>query len=556
LALIEGFRSWDLAAFGRLSSLYDHAAASLRWCLAHDDDGRRGRVICTALWGLVHQIHTDEIAALSDAVLRRWPDPAAPFAADAIATAATARFLTGDPAGALAMADAALPYADASTPAPLTLRRVMAYAAVATGDPATALALCADLAVRARADHAPAMALEAEVNRAMLLWAAGELTTARSVARAAVDEAAARGLVLNRVWADTVVAQIDLIADPPAGLAALESAVAAASDIGYPVAEAVGRRALAWGRRRTGDLPGAARELEALFDLVAGRGGSAFTRSALLGPAEVLHAAGHPGWPALFATGRALPVAGPATDALDSLIRLPPTDAGPLGRRDAIALARRELRGIRHAETGRPGAAAGPVRSRGPGRTAAAVPMAAGDPAAGTVVDRGSFVEVTFAGRTAMVKATKGMADIARLLAGPERELHCLELMGGTVQEPAADVMVDAQARAPYRHRIRDLQERIDDAEAAGDLVRAERARLEMDALVEHLATALGIGGRARRSAGSVERARSAVTQRIRGTIRSLAGVHPEFARHLERSVVTGVFCAYRPEHPITWSSI
>ena len=52
---------------------------------------------------------------------------------------------------------------------------------------------------------------------------------------------------------------------------------------------------------------------------------------------------------------------------------------------------------------------------------------------------------------------------------------------------------------------------------------------------------------------GSAERARSAVTQRIRATIRRLGAEHPELGRHLEASIVTGTYCSYRPEHPVDW---
>ena len=66
---------------------------------------------------------------------------------------------------------------------------------------------------------------------------------------------------------------------------------------------------------------------------------------------------------------------------------------------------------------------------------------------------------------------------------------------------------------------------------------RAERAQVELDAVVEHLAAALGLGGRSRSGAGTAERARSAVTQRIRATIRRLGDEHPELGRHLEASI-------------------
>jgi hypothetical protein len=75
----------------------------------------------------------------------------------------------------------------------------------------------------------------------------------------------------------------------------------------------------------------------------------------------------------------------------------------------------------------------------------------------------------------------------------------------------------------------------------------------ELDMLVDHLSAALGLGGRSRRGGDSAERARSAVTQRVRSTIRRLASSHPELGRHLEVSVTTGTFCVYRPEHPVDW---
>ncbi len=443
----------------------------------------------------------------------------------------------------------------------------MAYAALATGDPAIALDLCSEVADLARRCDAQAFALEADVNRAMLLWTSGRVADARALALAARTESIAREFVLNQVWAEIVLAQMDLVADPLSGRAAVLAAVTSARRIGYPVAEGLGLRALAWGSCRTGDTVGAAGELDALFDVVAGRGGIAFTRAALLGTAEVLHVAGNPVWRTLAASALAQPVAGPSTNALESVTTLPPADATPLVRRDAVLLARKELRAIL---AGAAGSSPSPVppsldvppssdvaASADPATSAdrAASPdVAASADATAELLDRGSFIEVRFAGRTASVKASKGMADIGRLLASPGREFHCLELMGSAVDEPSAGESADTQARTAYRRRIRDLQEQIDTAELDGDLVRAEHARLEMDALVEHLGAAFGLGGRPRRSGGSAERARSAVTQRVRSTIRNLATVHPEFARHLERSLVTGTFCSYRPEHPMTWT--
>ena len=126
--------------------------------------------------------------------------------------------------------------------------------------------------------------------------------------------------------------------------------------------------------------------------------------------------------------------------------------------------------------------------------------------------------------------------------------------MGAVVEESSTGDVLDQRARTSYEQRIRNLQEDIDAAEADHDYFRADRSRLEMDALVDHLTAALGLGGRARRSGGSAERARSAVTQRIRAAIRAVGDAHPEFARHLETAITTGTYCVYRPENPVRWS--
>ena len=44
------------------------------------------------------------------------------------------------------------------------------------------------------------------------------------------------------------------------------------------------------------------------------------------------------------------------------------------------------------------------------------------------------------------------------------------------------------------------------------------------------------------------ERARTAVTARIKDSIRRIGGAHPELGRHLARSVRTGTFCVYEPD--------
>ncbi|HEY5881407.1 MAG TPA: hypothetical protein VIU11_21035 [Nakamurella sp.] len=535
---VAGVRRWDMAALGRLFTLYDNAAASLRWCLANDSDGGRGLLLCALFWGVVHQGHTDEIAGLCEDTLARWPDPAAPFAVDAIATAATARFLIGDVRGAFEMAKAVLDVAETSATAPVTLRRAMAYAARALGDVPAAMSWFAEAADRARGCGLITLALEADVNRAQLLAEAGDLTTAFELARAAHGESCAIGSPLNEVWAQSILAQLELRQEVGAGLDGVSLALEAARRINYPAAVAVNLRALGWGLTRVGRYQAAAEKLTELFDHLLARGGVAELRGALLTTAELLHALGNEFWDRLAATAFSLPLAGPTNCAMDSMAQLPPHRGLPMNRRDAVATARRELRLYL---AGTPTAV--------PAQTAAA----AGPAAAARLVDRGQFWEVTFAGRTAHLRASKGMTDIGLLLSDPGREIHCLQLMGAVVEEPSTGEVLDQRARSTYEQRIRDLQEDIDAAEADHDYSRADRSRLEMDALVDHLTAALGLSGRARRSGGSAERARSAVTQRIRSAIRGVDDAHAEFARHLETAITTGTYCMYRPENPVHW---
>lgn len=158
-----------------------------------------------------------------------------------------------------------------------------------------------------------------------------------------------------------------------------------------------------------------------------------------------------------------------------------------------------------------------------------------------------------FEGKVVQVTHQKGYVDLVRLLGCPGVEVHCLELADRPA-ETAGDVPVlDDRARRELGARVRELQRDIDEADAAHDISRAIVAREELDQIVEHLSGALGIGGRSRSLGSAAERARSAVTWRIRNAIRKLASVHPRLGRHLDNSVRTGTFCAYEPETPVAW---
>jgi hypothetical protein len=164
-----------------------------------------------------------------------------------------------------------------------------------------------------------------------------------------------------------------------------------------------------------------------------------------------------------------------------------------------------------------------------------------------------------FRGRAVTVVDSKGMRDLAVLLARPGREVHVLDLVeasGGPSRAVAgADTgpMIDAAARAAYQRRLVDLEDEIETASRSSDLGRLATLEAEKEFVAAELAGALGLGGRPRVIGDQVERARKAVAMRIGTALKAIEGGHPELARHLRNSVSTGRFCSYVPDQDVRW---
>jgi hypothetical protein len=182
-------------------------------------------------------------------------------------------------------------------------------------------------------------------------------------------------------------------------------------------------------------------------------------------------------------------------------------------------------------------------------------PPAEAGAAAGNVFRRdGDVWTLGHAGSLVHLADAKGLRDIAVLLASPGRSVPALELLAGRpVPDGGADPVLDDRARAAYRARLAELEAELDDAEDAADLHRAERARAERDALVDELARATGLGGRPRRLGDERERARKAVTARVRDALGRIEQAHPSLGRHLRETISTGTSCAYAPAAPVDW---
>ena len=164
---------------------------------------------------------------------------------------------------------------------------------------------------------------------------------------------------------------------------------------------------------------------------------------------------------------------------------------------------------------------------------------------------------IRFDERTIHVKHAKGLADLGVLLSRPGQSVEALELYAGpeAPRSSAPEPVVDRRALAAYRSRLTELAGELEQAEQRGDLAWSERVQAEKEELLEHLQQITGFGGRVRTEANPAERARKAVSARIRDAIAKIGCHDPDLAAHLTAAVSTGATCLYQPERPIAWST-
>jgi hypothetical protein len=187
----------------------------------------------------------------------------------------------------------------------------------------------------------------------------------------------------------------------------------------------------------------------------------------------------------------------------------------------------------------------------------------------------GEFWSFEFEGEVIHLRDSKGLRDIFHLLQHPGKTVSALELMdardlrylacrprhldartleadGLRVWRPSDIVRSDARAIREYAERVGELQREIDDAGQVSDLGRVERCQGELEFLQQEIDN--GRGFPTRDSASPWERARKAVSKRIRKEIRTIATHHPRLGTHLEESIQTGSACSYIPREPAEWS--
>lgn len=162
--------------------------------------------------------------------------------------------------------------------------------------------------------------------------------------------------------------------------------------------------------------------------------------------------------------------------------------------------------------------------------------------------------ECSFDGINNYLPEVKGFHDIHKLIMNPGQSFHCTELMDSILVEEGTPT-IDTVAKRQYHTKIKDLQTEIAEAEDFNDYAKSARLQEEYDAIISHLSKSLGLKGVPRKEGNTVEKARSAITWRIRSAISKIEKVNAPLGKHLTNSIKTGTFCAYMPEQEFPWNT-
>jgi hypothetical protein len=160
---------------------------------------------------------------------------------------------------------------------------------------------------------------------------------------------------------------------------------------------------------------------------------------------------------------------------------------------------------------------------------------------------------LAFRNRSVLVEDSIGMVHLAVLIANPRQEIQAADLVAGLAGLSAVGdagpvhPVLDHEAIAEYRNRLKRLDAEIGELESGDDPGRANLARAERDWLIAQLSSAAGFAGRTRAFPDEPERARVAVGKAIRRALARIAEADVVVGEHLRQTVHTGVRCSYWP---------
>ncbi len=174
------------------------------------------------------------------------------------------------------------------------------------------------------------------------------------------------------------------------------------------------------------------------------------------------------------------------------------------------------------------------------------------EPLTGSFKLDSEMCHIGFDDKEISLKSGKGLYDIQKLLKHPEEPIHSMELMGVGLFA-SGDNRLDKKSITTYKEKVNEIKSEMEEAEALGDYFRLEKLEEDYEQILGELSAGLGLSGKARKTGGSAEKARAAVTWRIRHVISKIELLHPHLGKHLSNSIKTGNFCVYRPERKMDW---
>lgn len=549
---------WDDTVVADARDVAPDLIAALRICLEHDETGDRACSMMLPGWGLVHETYAGELARLGAAILERWP-PDTPGWGDVAAITATASVRLSHFDHALEQAARAIDVGGLLA-VPVG-RRAKAMVLQHRGVFADALDEVRGAITDAASLGLPPFTAELRIFEASLLAQLGDVGGAA--------EAAERARIANadsapvQAWSRVLEAFITVDENPRRARELAESVAVDGGGIERPgqpaTSTAMIARHLALIALWNDDPVGAAKWLDVALraSRTVGERPQAWSSLRCIG-LTAARRGDTEGDEEMSTVGRRLVVT--CTESNDT------PSAGALERRLAERLGLGDIDLAPLAVEGTPYDIGAALLDEILGGTAPATERTRqrtettddgrddAEEVDGRIDFSGDVCDVVWHGQQVRLNSSKGLADLAILIRRQGVEVPAAELMGSYVEQSGVDHSIDNEAKRSLEQRLLELQTDIAEADANNDLARTEALQSEFDQIVDHLTSSLGLGGRQRTTGGSAEKARSAVTWRIRSAIRKIDATLPALGRHLRASVRTGTFCVYDPETTTTWT--
>ncbi|MEO1057979.1 MAG: AAA family ATPase [Actinomycetota bacterium] len=536
-----GMTDWSDAVVQHARSLAPDLLVAMRLCVDDPDLLPQGFAMFVPAWGIINQQQAAEFAGVGRHLLRAAPDSTTAWWPDAAAITATALMRIGRASDAVEYAHMAIDAGGGLVGEPIA-RRVLALVHQHEGRWTDALdeierarALVLQLGLQPFAD-------ELDVMATTVLTQAGRLDDAAERATATVARVETGAMETVGPWIIVQHAYVSSLHTPAESAALLQDALAR---IDPTTTHHHTNRHLALLALSAGDHERAAGWFRRSYDTARDHGDLthrwATAQWVGIAAAEQSPSSARRAAPLLVAARSAplCPALGELhVDRFDAALQAVGDDN--VVPDDSSALVHELIADLALGPSSTPSATA-------TGETRVAAPSA-------SMTRRGNSWSIEWNDERAELAASKGLADIARLVGEPDHEIHALDLIGALADQHGVDDGIDSTAKARYEERLRELQSELEEAEAHHDVGRAERAQIEFDQIVDELTRAHGLGGRQRTTGDAAERARSTVTWRIRAAIKKIYTQLPSLARHLRAAVRTGTWCQYAPEHTVDWS--